>query len=165
MWKISMVLMLRALIGDLDSSKYTDSRLRQILAVGAYSLLTDADFSTDYSVDVAQVSITPDPVFNDDADFVVLTVYRSACLLLGSEVKTESGNAISIKDGPSTVDLRGVAGSLMMLYRDVCTKYDDMLNSYQYNNTSVGQAILGPYSPGSWSVGSSINAYYNYHLR
>jgi hypothetical protein len=149
MWKISMVLMLRSLIGDLDSTKYTDTRLEQILSVGAYNVVNDADFSTDYTVDVAKVRITPDPVSNNDGDFVTLTVYKSACILLGSEVKTESGNAISIKDGPSAIDLRGISGSLLTLYRDICAKYDDMLLMYSRSNTLVGQAILGPYSPGS----------------
>ena len=84
MWKISMVLMLRSLIGDLDSTKYTDTRLEQILSVGAYNVVNDADFSTDYTVDVAKVRITPDPVSNNDGDFVTLTVYNP----IGQEITT-----------------------------------------------------------------------------
>ena len=48
--------------------------------------------------------------------------------------------------------LRGVAGSLTTLYNDICSKYDALLKEYQYNrnnDTPIGQAILGPYSPGS----------------
>ena len=85
----------------------------------------------------------------------MLTVYKSACILIGSEVKTESANAISIKDGPSAIDLRGVANSLHVLYKDLCQRYDELLKAYQYNNTLVGQAILGPYSPGSMVVGGT----------
>ena len=84
-----------------------------------------------------------------------MTVYKSACILLGSEVKTESANAISIKDGPSAIDLRGVTQNLNILYQDLCKKYNELLSTYQYNNTLVGQAILGPYSPGSMILGSN----------
>ena len=34
-------------------------------------------------------------------------------------------------------------------------RYDELLKAYQYNNTLVGQAILGPYSPGSMVVGGT----------
>jgi len=151
-WKIDLVLMLRSIIGDLDKAKFTDERIKQILVVGAYNVLNDADFSETYTVNVAEISISPDPISESDTDFSTLTVYKSACILLGSEVKTESANAISIKDGPSAIDLRGVTANLTNLYNDLCAKYDALLKTYQYNNTLVGQAILGPYSPGSMIV-------------
>ena len=44
-------------------------------------------------------------------------------------------------------DLEYLKGNI--LYKDFCAKYDNLLKTYQYNNTLVGQAILGPYSPGS----------------
>lgn len=144
--------MLRSIIGDLDKAKFTDERIKQILVVGAYNVLNDADFSETYTVNVAGVSISPDPITEKDTDFSTLTVYKSACILLGSEVKTEAANAISIKDGPSAIDLRGVTANLTNLYNDLCAKYDALLKTYQYNNTLVGQAILGPYSPGSMVV-------------
>ena len=151
-WKTDLVLMLRSMIGDLDRAKFTDERLKQILVVGAYN-------STSYTVDVAKVSISPDPISESDTDFSTLTVYKSACILLGSEVKTESANAISIKDGPSAIDLRGVTANLTNLYNDLCAKYGALLNSYQYNNTLVGQAVLGPYSPGSMVINSNQSDY------
>tara|TARA_R100001244_G_scaffold76646_1_gene60854 strand:- start:259 stop:759 length:501 start_codon:yes stop_codon:yes gene_type:complete len=154
-WKVDLVVMLRSLIGDLDHAKYTDERLKQVIVVGAYNVLNDADFSNDYTVSVSSVSISPDPIVQKDTDFSVLSVFKSACILLGSEVKTESANAISIKDGPSAIDLRGVTQNLNTLYNDICKKYDELLKNYQYNNTLVGQAILGPYSPGSFALRSN----------
>ena len=154
-WKIDLVLMLRSLIGDLDNEKFTDERLKQILVFGAYNVTNDADFSQTYSVDVGEVTISPDPISNNDTDFTTLTVYKSACILLGSEVKTEAANAISIKDGPSAMDLRGVTQNLNLMYKDFCAKYESLLKTYQYNNTLVGQAILGPYSPGSMILGAN----------
>ena len=154
-WTSDLVIVFRSIIGDLDSSKFTDSRLQQILAVAAYSVNNDADFSTTYTVDVSNSTISPDPYTTNDVDFSTLIVYKAACILLGSEVKTEAANAISIKDGPSAIDLRGVTQSLSVLYGDLCKKYDDLLSAYQYNNTLVGQAVLGPYSPGSMVLGAN----------
>jgi hypothetical protein len=161
-WNIDLVLMLRSLIGDLDRSKYTNERLKQILVVGAFNVKNDADFNTDYTVDVGEISISPDPISGNDLDFSALTVYKSACILLGSEVKTESANAISIKDGPSSIDLRGVSGSLSNLYKDLCQKYDELLIKYRYekgsgSGTPAGTAVLGPYSPASWGVSFNDN--------
>lgn len=165
MWKISMVLMLRTLIGDLDSDKYSDERLKQMLVIGAYNVKNDADFSIDYDINVAKIDILPDPVVSNDHDFVVMAVYKTASIILGSEVKSESANAISIKDGPSAIDLRGVSGKLMELYDRITGQYDEMLNNYQYNN-SIGDAILGPYSPGSWNVnGGQSYSFYNFRGR
>ena len=162
MWKTDIVLMLRSLIGDLDRTKFTDERLRQIIAVGAFNVVNDADFVNNYVVDIGAVSITPDPITKKDTDFTVLTLYKSACILLGSEVKTESANAISIKDGPSAIDLRGVSASLSALYNDLCKKYDDMLQAYLYtagsgDGTPAGAAVLSPYSPAS--IGLNANTY------
>ena len=83
-WKVDLVVMLRSLVGDLDSEKFTDERLRQVLTVGAYNVLNDADFSTDYVVSISSLSISPDPISEKDTDFSVLLVYKAACILLGS---------------------------------------------------------------------------------
>lgn len=155
-WEQTMILMLRSLIGDLDETTYTDERLKQVLVIAAYGVNAAADFMNDYVVDVTAMTITPDPVEAGDQDFAVLTVYKAACILVGSEVKTQSLNAIAIKDGPSSIDLRGVSGSLSGLQKDLCGKYDDMLNKYRFEKGNggapLGEAILGPFSPGSWGV-------------
>lgn len=149
-----MVLMLRAMLDDLDCSKYTDDRLKQLLTIGAYNVLGDADFGIGYTIDPARSIISPDPVENSDTDFVILTVYKTACIMFNSELKTQSGNAISIKDGPSSIDLRGIANQLGLIAENICDKYDELLRNYRYENSVtgsavIGQAILGPYSPGS----------------
>jgi len=169
-WKVDLVLMLRSIIGDLDSTKYTDERLKQVLVVGAYNVVADAEFDNDYTISVGSVSISPDPIVAKDIDFTTLTLYKSACILIGSEVKTESSNAISIKDGPSAIDLRGVSQSLQIMYKDLCQKYDALITAYQYSKgggsgTPAGTAVLSPYSPAS--IGLNANTYdtrgYEFH--
>lgn len=161
MWKTDLVLMLRSMVGDLDSVKYTDERLEQLLVIAAYATATDTPFLTDYAVSVGSVTISPDPVKTGDKNFSILTVLRAACILVGSEIKTQSANAISIKDGPSAIDLRGVSQNLQMLYDRLFKQYEDFLFDYLMNHRNgadtAGTAILSPYSPAS----ISINAFYS----
>ena len=93
-WTTDLVLMFRSLIGDLDSSSFTDDRLQQILVVAAYNVQNDGDFSTTYTIDVSAKTISPDPYTTGDVDFSTLTIYKAACILLGSEEKTEAATAI-----------------------------------------------------------------------
>ena len=151
-------LYVRTLIGDLDSSKYADSRLQQIIAVAAYKVNDQADFSYTYTVDIGDNTISPDPVTSSDTDFTVLTAYQAACIIVGSEVKTESANSLMLKDGPSAIDLRNVSGSLNIVYKDLCSKFEDLMNTYKATNSLHGQAVLGPYSPGS----NIVNRQYQY---
>ena len=148
-WTTDLVLFVRTLIGDLDSSKYTDARLEQIISVAAYKVNDEADFNYTYTIDIATKEISPDPVDNKDTDFTVLTAYQASCIILGSEVKTEAANSLSLRDGPSAIDLRGVATTLNTLYNDLCKKYEELMQVYKATNSLHGQAILGPYSPGS----------------
>ena len=69
--------------------------------------------------------------------------------MIGGDIRKESGNAISIKDGPSAIDLRGVTSTLTVLYKDLCEKYEHALLEYRAGSSVAGQSILGPYSPGS----------------
>tara|TARA_Y100001936_G_scaffold164608_1_gene160726 strand:+ start:234 stop:749 length:516 start_codon:yes stop_codon:yes gene_type:complete len=160
-WTTDLLLFVRTLIGDLDSSKYTDARLEQIIVVGAYNVNDATDFDYTYTVDIAAKTISPDPVDNKDTDFTVLTAYKSACIIVGSEVKTEAANSLSLRDGPSAIDLRGVATTLNALYKDLCQKYEELLDAYKAGNRIYGQAILGPYSPGSAIVNTQFQYGYS----
>ena len=154
-WTTDLVLFVRTLIGDLDSSKYADARLQQIIAVAAYKVNDQADFSYTYTVDIGDNTISPDPVTSSDTDFTVLTAYQAACIIV---VKTESANSLMLKDGPSAIDLRNVSGSLNIVYKDLCSKFEDLMNTYKATNSLHGQAVLGPYSPGS----NIVNRQYQY---
>ena len=114
-------------------------------------MLMNVDFTNEYTINVESSVLSPDPTDSDTKDdpFVALACLRAACIILGSEIRKESGNAISIKDGPSAIDLRGVTNTLTVLYKDLCEKYDHALLEYRAGNSVNGQSILGPYSPGS----------------
>ena len=152
-WQGENSTMVRHIISDVDPTnyKYTPRRLETTILVAAHLLSTEVDLKNNYDINVEQCLLDPDPTEQStkDNDFLSLVTLKAACIILGSEVKAESGNAISIKDGPSQIDLRGVSGTLTSLYKDICGKYEKMLLDYQAGNSLAGHAVLGPYAPGS----------------
>ena len=149
-----MKVIVRHLVNDLDSSDYTftDSRLEEAVLVSAQLASLEIDFDNTYAIDVDSVSLSPDPTSgNKDDSFINLVCLKTAQMLLGSELKTHSLNAISLKDGPSALDLRGIVSGLKILFDDINKKYEEATTQYKLNGV-VGQAILGPYSPGSDAV-------------
>jgi hypothetical protein len=163
-WQNTIPLMVRYLIDDLNEAnyKYTDERVETTIAVAAQIVILDISLPTIYTIDIPNSSISPDPTTLDPKDnaFINLLALKTACIILGSEVKTEAANAISIKDGPSAIDLRGVAGTMTFLYKDICSKYDGLLKDYKEDLVSAaGQAILGPYSPGADFIARTHNDY------
>jgi len=152
-WQGQMSTVVRHLVNDVDSSAYTftPSRIETTILVAAQLMVMNVDFGNDYTINVEANTLSPDPTDTDTKDnpFVALACLRAACIILGSEIRKESGNAISIKDGPSAIDLRGVTSTLIVLYKDLCDKYEHALLEYRAGNSVAGQSILGPYSPGS----------------
>ena len=152
-WRSQIPLMVRHLINDLEPSnyKYSDDRIETSILVSAQMLTIETDFPNVYSIDIANGQLSPDPTIIDTKDnaFINLTALKTACIIVGSELKTEASNAISIKDGPSAIDLRGVASTLSILYKDLSDKYSKLLLDYRAGGSIVGHAILGPYSPAS----------------
>lgn len=171
-WQGQMTTIVRHLVNDVDPSNYSFStdRLETTILVAAQLLTMNVDFNNVYDINVEAATLSPDPTdaATKDDPFVALTCLRTACIIIASEIRKESGNAISIKDGPSSIDLRGVTSTLTVLYQDLCKKYDEALMDYRAGNSVTGQSILGPYSPGSdyvrrgtYSDGRS-GGYFNY---
>ena len=154
-WQNEMKVIVRHLVNDLNTSDYTftDSRLEEAVLVSAQLASLEIDFENTYAIDVDSVSLSPDPTDsnNKDDSFINLVCLKTAQMLLGSELKTHSLNAISLKDGPSSLDLRGIVAGLKILFDDINKRYDEAIVQYKLNGV-VGQAILGPYSPGSDAV-------------
>lgn len=152
-WQGQISTMVRHLVNDLDpaSYKYSPKRIETTILVSAQLITLDTDFNNTYSMNVEQCHLSPDPTDIDTRDdaFITLVTLKAACLIIGSEVRIESGNAISIKDGPSAIDLRGVSSTLLALYKDLNDKYNQALMNYRAGNSIAGKAILGPYSPAS----------------
>ncbi len=158
-WQGQMSTIVRHLIDDLDSTKYkySNNRVETAILVSAQLTTMNVDFTNSYAINVDSCGLSPDPTdtATKDNPFINLVSLRAACIILGGEIRSESGNAISIKDGPSAIDLRGVSQTLTVLYKDLCEKYDHALLEYRAGNSIAGHAIIGPYSPGSDSVSNN----------
>ena len=152
-WQGQMSTIVRHLVNDLDPDtyKYSENRIETSILVASQLMVMNVDFNNNYDINVESCKLSPDPTdanTKDDA-FLTLACLRCACIIIGSEIRSESGNAISIKDGPSAIDLRGVTQTLTVLYKDLCQKYENLLLEYRAGSSVAGHAILGPYSPGS----------------
>ena len=152
-WQGQISTMVRYLISDVDPSnyKYSPRRMETTILVAAQMLTTETDLNEEYTINVETCTLDPDPTdaLTKDDDFISLVSLKAACVMLGGEIRAEAGNAIAVKDGPSSIDLRGVTGTLNILYKDMCAKYDQLLLDYKAGNSLAGHAILGPYRPGS----------------
>ncbi len=152
-WQGQMSTIVRHLVNDLDPSsyKYSDHRIETSILVASQLMIMNVDFNNTYDINVESCKLSPDPTDEGTKDnpFITLSSLRAACIIIGSEIRSESGNAISIKDGPSAIDLRGVTQTLTVLYKDLCEKYENLLLEYRAGSSIAGHAILGPYAPGS----------------
>ena len=103
-WQGQMSTILRYLIDDIDSSayKFSDHRMETTLLVAAQLVTLEVDFNNTYTINVEQCKLTPDPTDDvKDNAFINLVCLKAACVMIGSQIRSESANSISIKDGPS----------------------------------------------------------------
>ena len=162
-WQGQLSTMVRYLVNDVEpeSYKYSDKRIETTILVSAQIVTLEVDLNNVYSINVEQCYLSPDPTdqATQDNAFINLVSLKSAIIIIGGEVRTEASNAISIKDGPSAIDLRGVASTLAILYKDLSDKYTKLLLDYRAGGSIAGKAILGPYSNGSDFVARTHNDY------
>ena len=143
-WEDTMVITLRAIIDDLgEDPVYSEDRLKQLLVASAVIVSNVLDFNIDYSIDVRNVTISPDP--STDNSFVSLVVLKAACFLAMAEQKRKAAAGLSFKDGPSNIDGRGAADATAKWTDRVCKDYSAAELAARVGNMAVGQAIVGPY--------------------
>ena len=117
-------------------------------------VLHEIDFDNTYTVDVDGLSLSPDPtgLANKDNAFINLICLKSSCVILSSEVRTHGLNAIKMSDGPSSIDMTGIAKNIEVSSKDISARYDHAVMQYKAGGSIAGQAILGPYSPGADNI-------------
>lgn len=155
-WQNHARLIVRQLINDLDAVQYSDSRIDTAVVVSAQLVSLELDFQNQYIIDVEDKTITPDPL--TDSIFINLVTVKAACIIIAGEIKLQSLSAVSIKDGVSSIDMRGVTAVLLELYKDLSNRYDALAYNYGYSG-NAGQSVLGPYSPGSEYITRTNNDY------
>lgn len=147
-WETEITLLVRGLVQDLCSPQiYTDESLQQNIAIGAHFVKTEITFNTTYTIDLVTPDITPDPTTQDpkDLDFMNLVALKSACMILGGEVKIAAGKSISVSDAGASISMSGRSKEIKSMYDDMCSKYEHSKLLYlMYGNGSVRLAVTGP---------------------
>lgn len=136
----SMLVILRSIIQDLDGSIYSDESLSRLLITSALIIQREVSFDTSYTVDIMNISITPDPT---DNSFILLVAYKASLLLLQSEIRSSASNSIKIVDGPSTIDLTNKSKDLKSLLNSVLEEYNLMKRDYSLSG-SLGYCVITP---------------------
>ena len=162
-WQNEMGLIVRHIIDDLDSTNYTftDSRIEESILVAAQLIHNELEFVVTYLIEVDNMSLTPDPTALNpkDDDFIALVCLRSGLLLTNSLLRTYALKSFAIRDGASSLDMRGVVAGLKIIYDDLSKKYEDLKLAYQTGKLGLGKVILSPYSPGSDAASRSYVDY------
>jgi hypothetical protein len=142
----SVTIMVRGLINDLvEPYNYSDERITELISIGA-SLVIREVASSQYVVNQETNTITPSP----SESMLSLIALKTACLITQGEYKEASKRAVSIKDGPSSIDPKEIAKQLGKLSKAMCDSYDKAKIRYQVGDGSVGKAITGPFSNGQY---------------
>jgi len=163
-WQLEIPIITRVWINDLDSNPtYSDDRILQVVTVAAQNVLREVSFSTNYSVDVVNNSITPDPTSDsvNDNDFIALVALKTACILDQSTYRTKAVNE-GIKTSLASATLH-VAGNLKG-YKDLldvgpCGMYSQLRQEFEIGNPSVVQAVLSPFVGNKFDP-TNLTSYY-----
>lgn len=153
--------MLRYLINDIDSATYSDSRLRTQLNISARYVNVEL-FNNSYTVSViGSGSISPDPTDAPrDENFINLVVLRAGCDVGRNEFKLAAGQAISIKDGSSALDLKGTADQKNIVSQSLCKLYSDAKMEFSLSGGAegtIGAAIFSTYNFTNYTPRLEIN--------
>lgn len=150
-WETDCVELLRNLVNDVDEpQRYSDDRLTRVLVVAAFQLLRVASFPQNFTVDISQQSVSPDPTDRDaqtnNDNFVDLMCLKAACIIDTGAACLAAQTAVSTKDLTTQVDLRGVAAStLALLEKGWCSAYEESLTRYLDGDGSISAAVMGPF--------------------
>lgn len=157
-WQNEMVRIVRYLIDDIDSTSYDDCRLEETLLVSAQLQSSAIDFNNDYTVDVDNLLLSPDPTETTPKDdwFINIVCVQAACIILNSEAKTLAAQAYLIKDGPSSIEMGGAYRAIKSIAKDMCCKLSQMIMQYKAGDSVGGLAILTPYTQDRVASGNPI---------
>jgi len=160
-WECAIVGMLRYIIGDdVPQSNgqyiYSDTKLKNLILYSGFLLDKDISYGQNYTFDLTQMTITPDPLVSKDFAFINLSVLKSAVILARNELKTSSSQAIRFKDGQSEFDGKELYKAKQFAYKAFNDDFEHAWAQYQFGDTAPGNSILGPYSSDRINFGTNI---------
>lgn len=153
-WQTEMVRILRHLIDDLSATPdYDDSRLQELILISAQLTLDDVVFAQTYTVDVDELTLTPDPTTAPkDNAFINLVCIKARCELYKSIFRLKAKIAgISVKSGSEAISAGGTVGAYKYLADAACQDFATAKWEHEAGNRIPGKAILGPFAGDSVS--------------
>lgn len=149
-WQVTSRTMLRTMLDDIGSTKYTDDRLDQFLITAAYFLPVDINFSTDYIINVETETISPDPISQSDGpEFINFMVLRAACLTdQGSFRNAALLQGVQARCGPAVLNTSGYGQYLKdLLTNGPCKAYNELKDMYNlsYEGSRIIRAVMSPF--------------------
>lgn len=146
-WQSYMTTIVRNIIDDVDPPQtYTDSRIEETIVVAAQLIYNELNFAQTYTINVDNLSISPDPTDLPDHAFLTLVALKAACLLVKAIYRQQARSAgIRLKDGPTDFSTEGSLKGYDVLLKQVYADFEKA--RWEYLTTrSVGKSILAPFS-------------------
>lgn len=146
-WQDSMILMVRYLIGDTaEPYKFSDSKIEQSIVIGGLLAAQDFPFTTQYTFDVGNATIGPDP--SSDYQAVALFTLRAAAMLVLDGYQKAVTSGIRVKDGDSEVDTTSSFKGWADIVSNGPQKSYDTLKKDLMLRRNIGRAVMTPASIG-----------------
>jgi hypothetical protein len=169
-WHVDMVTMLRYMVSDTGNPfVYSDASLQELILVAGRLTQMDIQFSQNYQVNIAQMSLSPDPSLEPrDEDFISFTTMKAACIIDNAEARLAAKRAVIMRDASKSVDLTEISRAKIELWKNGwCKTYKDSRFAYLMGDVTAGVAVLGPFRlemnwmPGPWTPdGGGTGGYY-----
>jgi hypothetical protein len=147
-WNIEIPIIVRTLINDLsDTPSYSDERLLQVIVVAAKYVQFDVVLDHQYSINVVNPAISPDPTDDDDSIFISLVSLKAACITDQSTLRTKAATeGIRAALGPAQLSVAGsLAGIKTILELGPCAAYDELTSHWDVREATAIRAILSPF--------------------
>ena len=167
-WQLEIPIIVRVWINDLeDSPTYTDDRIQQVITVASQSVIREVSFTQTYTVDVVNLTISPDPTVaaTRDDDFVALTALKSACILDQSTFRTKAVNeGIKTNLASASLSVQGnLRGYQTLLEVGPCAMYSKLRTEFEIGNPNVCQAVLSPFIGNQFDPRNTSSAIGDFH--
>lgn len=156
-WQDDARNLLRTVCGDVGPTyEYNDSRLDELILHAARFVINESYLSDTYTLTMNTGTISPDPV--GDNWFISLVILKAWDILAKNEYRVASNKAMSIRDGPSSIDGRGIAENKKVIADKASKDYESAVVTYNAGTYNVGAAIMSPFRVyDSGSEGSYFN--------
>jgi hypothetical protein len=145
-WDTDVITSIRYIINDIDSVKYTDSRIKKSAVIAANQIRTELTLKNSYTITVSTDTISPDPsdVNYEDLGFINLITLKASLLILQGEVRLYESSGFKVMDGPSTIEVTGLYANTKGMIDALSLQYGKAKVEYATGVSGYGKAVIGP---------------------